>query len=129
MDVEVKSKSKTLHKWVRISVKVIPMVIVFIYVLNTVLSYIGLDLPILSYIVQFLFIGFMYLASVSFNFCKWHRMFIHYILMILILNIIDYHYGIPLSDRGLFLMYGILTGVAAFITLMLKISQVRKKKT
>lgn len=129
MDVVEKSKSKELKHWVKVWMKIIPMVISFIYVLNTVLSYIGIDSPILSYLVQCLFIGFMYLASYAYNFCKWHRMFIHYILMIFIINIIDYHYGIPLSDRNLFLMYGIITGVTAFITLHLKIIQSRRKKS
>lgn len=129
MDVVEKSKSKELKHWVKVWMKIIPMIISFIYVLNTVLSYIGIDSPILSYLVLGLFIGFMYLSSYAYNFCKWHRMFIHYILMIFIINIIDYHYGIPLSNRNLFLMYGIITGVTAFITLYLKIIQSRRKKS
>ena len=98
MDVEG-NLNKVLYKILLCSVKVIPMIISGIYLLNTVLSYCNIDLPLFSYIVQFLFIGFFYTASYVFKFCAWHRMFIHYILLILILNIIDYHIGIPLSDR------------------------------
>ena len=114
------SLSKTLCRIMLYSVKVIPMVISGIYVLNTVLSYFYIDLPVLSYIVQFLFIAFMLIASYAFKFCKWHRMFIYYILLILVLNIIDYHVGIPISNRGLLLMYVIITGIFMFYILYLK---------
>ena len=106
--------NRILSKLVLYSIKVIPILISGIYVLNTVLSYCGIDWEGFSYIVQFLFIGFMYLASLRFKFCIYHRLFIHYIFLTLILNIIDYHWGIPLSDRNLFLMYMIITGLFLF---------------
>ena len=56
-------KSRSLHRAVLISEKIIPMLICGIYVLNTVLSYCGIDWEGFSYIVQFLFIGFIYLVS------------------------------------------------------------------
>lgn len=118
--------SKSLHKLVLYSVKIIPIVISGIYILNTVLSYFGIDWPGFSYIVTFLFIGFMYLSSIAFKFCLWHRVFIHYIFLTLILNIIDYHWGIPLSDRGLFLMYMTLTGIALFGALWAKLKCTNK---
>lgn len=111
---------KGLYKLVVYSIKVIPMIISGIYLMNTIFSYFDIDLPILSYVVQFLFISMMYLTSFAFRFCSWHRMFIHYILIVFILNIIDYHIGLPLSDRELFLMYIILTTVCLFIMLYLK---------
>ena len=112
--------NKSLHKLVLFSVKIIPMVICGIYLLNTVLSYFNIDFEGFSYIVQFLFIGFLYAASYAFKFCAWHRMFIHYILIILILNIIDYHWGIPLSDRAMFTGYLGITTVFMFITAYLR---------
>lgn len=121
MDVEERLKSKFLYKLVLYSVKIIPMMISGIYVLNTVLSYCGIDLEIFSYIVQFLFIGSLYLLSVTFRFCKWHRIFIHYITLILLLNIIDRWWVIPLNDRHLFLMYIIITGMFLFLALWFKI--------
>ena len=114
------SSSKVLHKVLLYTVKVIPMVISGIYVLNTVLSYYCIDLPVFSYLVQYLFILFIYLASFTFKFCRWHRMFIHYITVILTINIVDYHWGIPVSDRGMLLIYGIITGVFLFVIVYLK---------
>ena len=114
------SLNKLSYKMLLLSVKVIPMLIAAIYLCNTLLSYIGIDSPVFSYVVQFLLIGFLYAASVVFRFCAWHRMFIHYILITLVLNIYDYHIGIPLSDRGLVSFYIILTTVFMFITLYLR---------
>ena len=115
------SLSKSLYKIVLYSVKVIPMLVSGIYLLNTVLSYYGIDLELFSYVVQFLFIGLMYISSYAFKFCSWHRMFIHYILIILILNIIDYHIGIPLSDKGMVTLYIIIATICLFIALYLKL--------
>ena len=112
--------NKALYKILLCSVKVIPMIISGIYLLNTVLSYCNIDLPLFSYIVQFLFIGFFYTASYVFKFCAWHRMFIHYISLILILNIIDYHIGIPLSDRNILASYLVISVVFLIITVILK---------
>lgn len=112
--------NKVLYKFILYSVKVIPMLISGIYLLNTVLSYCNIDLPLFSYIVQFLFIGFFYIASYAFKFCAWHRMFIHYITLVLILNIIDYHIGIPLSDRNILAAYLIISIVFLIITVILK---------
>lgn len=112
--------NKVLYKILLCSVKVIPMIISGIYLLNTVLSYCNIDLPLFSYIVQFLFIGFFYTASYVFKFCAWHRMFIHYISLILVLNIIDYHIGIPLSDRDILASYLVISVVFLIITVILK---------
>lgn len=112
--------NKVLYKLILYSVKVIPILVSGIYLLNTVLSYCNIDLPLFSYIVQFLFIGFFYIASYAFKFCAWHRMFIHYITLVLILNIIDYHIGIPLSDRDILAAYLIISIVFLVITVILK---------
>lgn len=116
------SLNKSLYKIVLYSVKITPMLISGIYLLNTVLSYFDIDLELFSYIVQFLFISIMYITSYAFKFCSWHRMFIHYILIILILNIIDYHIGIPLSDKGMVTLYVIIATICMFISLCLKLN-------
>jgi len=117
LNAEGSLRNRLLSKLVLYSVKVIPMVVSLIYVLNTVLSYCGIDWPGFSYIVQCLFIGFIYCASLRFHFCIYHRLFIHYITLTLTLNIVDYHWGIFLSDRNLFLCYMIITGIFLFLIL------------
>ena len=114
------SLNKSLHRILLYLVKMIPVFVTVIYILNTVLSYFYVDLPILSYIVQYLFISFMYLASIIFRFCRWHRILLHYITTILTLNIIDYHFGIPMDDRSIFLLYGTITGLAIVLVVYFK---------
>ena len=40
----------------------------------------------------------MYLSATVFRFCLYHKMFLHYILVTDIINIIDYYVGIPIED-------------------------------
>lgn len=128
ISAEEKLKSKDLYKAMLGSVRIIPILISGIYVLNTILSYFGIDWEGFSYIVQFLFIGFTYISSLTLRFCKYHRVFIHYITLTLILNIIDYHWGLPFSDRNLFLMYMVLAGFALFVALYLHQKEVQSRK-
>lgn len=120
MDVEA-NLNKALYKIQLYLIKVIPMVMAFISLVNTVFSYYDIDLPILSYIggYSILTIVFLYLTSYVFKFCEYHRMFIHYIVVNWALNIYDAYIGIPLNDRGLLITYLTITGIFLFIILHL----------
>lgn len=113
--------NKALYKIQLYLIKVIPMVMAFISLVNTVFSYYDIDLPILSYIggYSILTIVFLYLASYVFKFCEYHRMFIHYIVVNWALNIYDAYIGIPLNDRELLITYLTVTGIFLFIILYL----------
>lgn len=113
--------NKALYKIQLYLIKVIPMVMAFISLVNTVFSYYDIDLPILSYIggYSILTIVLLYLASYVFKFCEYHRMFIHYIVVNWALNIYDAYIGIPLNDRELLITYLTVTGIFLFIILYL----------
>ena len=100
MVTEERLRSKILYKVQLYLLKVIPMVMAFICLLNTTLSYFDIDVPVLSYIASnsILTIIFLYLSSYVFRFCKYHRMFIHYTAITWVLNIIDLYIGIPVSN-------------------------------
>ena len=117
-----------LHNLEIKTIKIIPMLLVLTSLLNTLLSYYDIDAPILSYIggVSVLPLLFLYLSSYSFNFCSYHRMFLHYVTINWGLNIYDYYIGIPLSNKNLFMMYWIITGISLFIILYLYLKS-RKK--
>lgn len=92
------------------------MVIALCYMLNTMfyiepLSNIA-EVSLLTWI-------FLYLASVVFEFCSYHRMFLWYILIDDILNIVDYYWNIPISTDNLIRIHNILAGVTLFIVLIL----------
>lgn len=127
--MEENGNIKSLHKLLLVTLKVIPMLLALVCLLNTVLSYAGIDLVVLSYIggVSVLPLVFLYISSYAFRFCEYHRMFLHYVVVNWILNIYDYYVGIPLSDRNLLAMYLIITCVFLFIILYLYL-KTRKKK-
>ena len=94
---------KLLYKITVIVLKILPMLLAFITLLNSILSYFNIDLVILSYIggVSLIPILFIYITSYTFKFCEYHRMFLHYIVVTWIINIIDLYIGIPHRFIGL----------------------------
>ena len=116
MVVVEKSRRSNLHKLLLLVLKYIPMVIALCYMLNTMfyiepLSNIA-GVSLLTWI-------FLYLASVVFEFCSYHRMFLWYILIDDILNIVDYYWNIPISTDNLIRIHNILAVITLFIVLVL----------
>ena len=121
-------KSKTLYKIELGLLKVIPMILALTALLNSILSYFGIDLYILSYIggVSIFTMLFLYLSSYVFKFCEYHRMFLHYIVSAWIINIIDYYVGIPISDLEYLCLQMIIAGISLFIILYLYVRSHKK---
>ena len=115
-----------LYKLVVLTLKVIPILMAFIALCDTILSYFYIDVPALSYIggCSFLTLAFIYLASYAFRFCEYHRMFLHYTLVVCVINTYDYYIGFDINDLEMFMVYSIITIVSLFITLYLKIKNI-----
>ena len=116
MVVVEKLRRSNLHKLLLLVLKYIPIVIALCYMLNTMfyiepLSNIA-GVSLLTWI-------FLYLASVVFEFCSYHRMFLWYILIDDILNIVDYYWNIPISTDNLIRIHNILAVITLFIVLVL----------
>ena len=111
--------NKLLYKVTIIVLKILPMLLAFIILLNSILSYFNIDLVILSYIggVSLITILFIYAASYTFKFCEYHRIFLHYIVVTWIINIIDLYIGIPINDLEYLCLQMIVAGVSLFIIL------------
>ena len=116
---EKRNVNKKLLAIFRIYLKLIPIVIAIIYFLNTTLSYFNLYPKVLNYLVFILLIIFVYIASYLLKFCEYHRMFLYYILIVDIINIIDCYIDIPISDFQLLMLHSIITGISLFIILFL----------
>ena len=127
MDVEAKCLRSKQYKLLLIVLKYIPMLIYFIYALNTFAAFVGIDIPAANNIAGMSLLTwiFMYVATIVFNFCSYHRIFLYYILIVDIINIIDYYISIPISDFQLIMLHTIVTGISLFIVLFLYI---KKKK-
>ena len=119
MDVEEGLRSKLLYKLMLGALKIIPMLLALCAVLNMLFDFFGIDSRILSMLggVSFLPLMFLYLVSVVFRFCIYHRMFLHYILVNNILIYSDYWIGIPICNKHLFMLHIIIVGVFLFLIL------------
>ena len=114
-------ESLRLHKITIGVLKIIPMLLALTTLLNQILSYFGIDLEVLGYLggISLLPMIFLYLASYCFQFCNYHRMFLHYVVVCDILTLIDYYIGIPVSALLMLLIYLSIAGIALFIILYL----------
>lgn len=116
------SLNKPLYKIELYLLKVIPMIMAALHLASTTLFYFGIDPEILSYLggVSFLTLGFLYLSSYVFKFCEYHRMFLHYVVVINLISIYDTYIGIPVTDGALFIINTSIAGIFLFIILYLK---------
>lgn len=114
-------RGKTLYKIELYLLKIIPMILALTALVNAVLSYFGIDLYILSYIggVSIFTMIFLYLSSYVFKFYEYHRMFLHYVVVTWVINIIDYYIGIPINDLEYLCLQMIVAGISLFIILYL----------
>ena len=114
-------RSKLLYKIELRLLKIIPMILAFTALLNSILSYFNIDLYILSYIggISIFTMVFLYLSSYVFKFCEYHRMFLHYVVVTWIINTIDYYIGIPINDLEYLCLQMIIAGISLFIILLL----------
>lgn len=128
MVMEERLRSKLLYKIELFLLKIIPMLMAVCSACNSILSYFDIEVIIINYIgeVSLLPLIFLYLSSYVFKFCAYHRMFLHYLLITDIINIYDYHIGIPLDNLEYLCLHMIVTVISMFIVLYLYMN--RKKK-
>lgn len=120
------SLSKALYKIELYIIKIVPFVLAIVCFVNTTLSYFGIDISFLSYLggISIFPLLFIYLSSYVFRFCLFHRLPLHYLSINLVLNIIDDYIGIPISNRGLYSIYLIIT----FIFILLVVYEHTRKR-
>lgn len=114
-----KSPGKRLYKALLVTLKVIPMMLAFSAMAGMLLDFFGIDSSVFSFVggVSFLPLLFIYLASYAFRFCEYHRMFLHYVVANNILTYTDYLFGLPISNKSLFMSHILLIGVFLFLVL------------
>jgi hypothetical protein len=101
MGVEEKSKrvNKTIYRVELLLLKILPSLVALIYFTNTLLSLFYIDLPLLSYIAGMSLIPlvFIYISSYVFQFCEYHRLPLHYVVVNIIICSANYYIGLPIS--------------------------------
>ena len=98
------------------------MILAFFHLLNCIFGYFNLNNIILGYIsgISILTIGYLYLVSYIIKLCEYYRMFLHYCIIIDIINVYDYYIGISITNIQLIYLYVIITITIMFIILYLK---------
>lgn len=102
--------------------KVLPITIATIHLANTIISFFnGNDIP-LNYIggVSLLPLIYLYIASYTFQLCEYYRMFLHYSVIINLINIYDYYFNIPVNDITYFLIIIGITIITMLVVIYLK---------
>lgn len=117
----VEKSRENKHKLLILVLKFIPMLTALCYMTSTIFNYFDYNIEPLSNIggMSLLTWVFIYLASVVFKFCSYHRMFLWYILIDDLFNIIDYYWGIPISTDNILMLHNIWIGITLFIVLIL----------
>jgi hypothetical protein len=120
-NAEERLRSRDLQRLFLGTLRVIPMVMAVLFLLNIVLSYFGIDYSVISYLAGIGFIPwvFILLASYALKFCEYHRMFRWYLLVNNIICWVDYNFGLPISDREYLSLHFIVAGIFLFIILYL----------
>ena len=113
------SRNRVLHKFFLVFLKIIPMAMAGLYLLNTVLSYFDIDYSIVSYLTGLGLIPWLFIlvASYALKFCVYHRLFLWYIVANDIVCWVDYNFELPVSDREYLLLHFIVAGVFLFLIL------------
>lgn len=125
MDINVEEKlSLKLVKIFRIYLKLIPIILAILYFINTIISYFGVQVKLVTHIFVFLCISFIYLASYVLHFCEYHRMFLHYIVMNYLIKCYDYYIGIPINDFNLLVIYSCIAFIFIIVILYLKLKNI-----
>ena len=112
-------RSRRLYKAVLVLLKIIPMLLALFDIVNTILGFLDIECHWISYFggVSFLTLAFLYLASYVFGFCRCHRMFLHYVLITNTISIIDFEFGIPISNLNLLAVHSVV--LCSFLFLVL----------
>jgi hypothetical protein len=108
--MEGKLVSKFLYKIELYVLKILNAILASLCFIHTVLSYFNIDVEELSYIagIGLIPLAALYLTSIAFRFCAYHRMFLHYVLINNIICYIDYEYGIPIDSKEYLLLHCVI---------------------
>lgn len=96
-----KNRKKLLwYKLLILNTKVIPIILAVCFALASILVYLQIDITVFHYIagVSALTIYPLYVCSYALEFCEYHRIPLHYLIVCNIIAWYDTYVGIPVKD-------------------------------
>ena len=111
-------KNKELYKVDLFLLKLLPVIMVISLIIASygaifqVVSGVAIIVQIVSHYLGLVIapIAFMYISSHVFQFCNYHRMFIHYIAIIELMNVTNWYFQLPITNE-------LYNGIQVFITI------------
>jgi hypothetical protein len=109
----MKTNKTDKHKILLLLLKIVPAFMAFSYLMNTTCAFLGVPWQIIThYLGMFLApMLYLYISSYVFKFCEFHRWFIHYMVVIEMLNITDWYWHIPVSNDTICIIHFIITAI------------------
>lgn len=119
--VKVVKSNASKHKLFLVFLKIVPFLLGLEYFLATLLQLFDIDVYLLSYLFYVGIIPWLFLLVTSFvfKFCEYHRIFLYYILLNEILNIINYNTDLFGSDDTFIRIHFVIFFLTIIITLIL----------
>lgn len=111
-----KTKRNILHKMLLCVLKYTPMFLALCCMINTIAKCKILDCVASVSLVTWIFI---YIASVVFEFCSYHRMFLWYLLLNKLLDMANCCFHLQVSTTNLIRGHNILIGITLFLVLIM----------
>lgn len=128
--------NKDLYKVDLFLLKLLPVIMVISHIIASygaifqVVSGAAIIIQIVSHYLGLVIapIAFMYISSHVFQFCNYHRMFIHYIAVIELMNVTNWYFKIPITNElynGIQVTITIVFAILAIIMYIKKRRQIR----
>ena len=119
--VKVGKLSVNNHKILLILLKYLPVALGVEYFLATVLQYFDVEVGYLSYgfYIGLVPLIFIFVCSYVFKFCEYHRIYLYYIILNEVMNIINYNVELNITDTAFIRIHIIVFFIATLLTTIL----------
>lgn len=120
---------KRRHKLLIFVLKILPAIMASSYVIEMISIFLGFGTQVLVNFIGMIVapILFMYLASYVFKFCEYHRIFIHYVLILEILTTIKWYYPIIVTSQLVLNISFFLSGLLMLCVVFFNVYKIYKK--
>ena len=125
--------NKELYKVDLFLLKLLPVIMVISHIIASygaifqVVSGAAIIIQIVSHYLGLVIapIAFMYISSHVFQFCNYHRMFIHYIAVIELMNVTNWYFRIPITNE---LYNGIQVTITIVFAILALVMYIKKRR-
>lgn len=120
---------KRKHKLLIFVLKILPAIMAGSYVIEMISIFLGFGTQVLVNFIGMIVapILFMYLASYVFKFCEYHRIFIHYVLILEILTTVKWYYPVIVTSQLVLNISFVLSGLLMLCVVFFNVYKMYKK--